>query len=94
MLSQLAAVAAKAGSGALIAGLLSFIPGVGGFVELFKSITGFAGGGIIPEPVLGVGLRSGTGYTFGERGPEYVMPPVKKAILFKTRRFPVLAMAA
>lgn len=74
VLSQLAAVAAKAGSSALIAGLLSVIPGVGTFAGLFKTLTGFAGGGIIPEPVLGIGLHSGTGYTFGERGPEYVMP--------------------
>lgn len=35
---------------------------------------GYAQGGIIPEPVVGVGLKSGAGYTFGERGPELVAP--------------------
>jgi tape measure domain-containing protein len=35
---------------------------------------GYAEGGIIPEPVVGVGLKSGAGYTFGERGPELVAP--------------------
>src|SRR5262249_56741420 len=34
----------------------------------------YAKGGIIPEPVLGVGLRSGRGYGFGESGPEMVSP--------------------
>lgn len=31
-------------------------------------------GGWINEPVMGVGLRTGTGYLMGERGPEYVSP--------------------
>lgn len=34
----------------------------------------YAQGGIIPEPVIGVGLRSGRGYGFGEAGPEAVVP--------------------
>lgn len=34
----------------------------------------YASGGIIPEPVIGVGLRSGRGYGFGENGPETVTP--------------------
>jgi len=33
-----------------------------------------AAGGIVPEPVMGVGLHSGQTYTFGERGPETVVP--------------------
>jgi TP901 family phage tail tape measure protein len=33
-----------------------------------------ANGGIIREPVAGVGLRSGASYSFGERGPETVLP--------------------
>jgi hypothetical protein len=33
-----------------------------------------AGGGVIREPVLGVGLRSGSSYSFGERGTETVTP--------------------
>lgn len=35
-----------------------------------------AGGGVIGEPVAGVGLRSGNSYSFGERGPETVTPGV------------------
>jgi hypothetical protein len=32
-----------------------------------------AGGGMINEPVMGTGLRSGNSYSFGERGPERVL---------------------
>jgi len=35
---------------------------------------GYAAGGIIREPVTGVGMRSGDPYTFAERGPELVSP--------------------
>lgn len=35
---------------------------------------GFASGGVIPEPVVGVGLHSGQTYRFGENGPEGVVP--------------------
>jgi len=35
-----------------------------------------ANGGVIGEPVAGVGLRSGSSYSFGERGPETVTPGV------------------
>jgi hypothetical protein len=45
--------------------------GIGGF---FKNIFGFANGGTISEPVVGVGMRSGAGYTIAERGPEQVVP--------------------
>jgi hypothetical protein len=34
----------------------------------------YAGGGIIPEHVIGVGMRSGMGYQFAENGPERVIP--------------------
>jgi hypothetical protein len=34
----------------------------------------YANGGVINEPVMGVGLRSGDRYGFGERGPETVVP--------------------
>ena len=43
------------------------IPGL-----LGGNYVGYAKGGWINEPVMGVGMRSGTGYTFGESGPEYV----------------------
>jgi hypothetical protein len=35
---------------------------------------GYAAGGVVGEPVVGIGLRSGSPYSFGERGPEYVSP--------------------
>ncbi len=35
---------------------------------------GFAKGGVIPEPVVGQGVDSGQTYTFGEKGPETVVP--------------------
>lgn len=35
---------------------------------------GYAEGGVINEPIVGVGLRSGTQYAFGERGSEAVVP--------------------
>jgi len=35
---------------------------------------GYASGGIIGEPVAGFGLRSGSLYSFAERGPELVSP--------------------
>jgi hypothetical protein len=35
---------------------------------------GYAGGGIVGEPVIGLGMTSGTPYSFAERGPELVSP--------------------
>lgn len=61
----LSAVKALGGSAAhLVTGALRKIGGV----------LGFAGGGIIPEPVTGFGHRTGTVYQFAERGPELVSP--------------------
>ena len=48
--------------------------GGGGFGGFVKSIFGFAQGGTINEPIAGIGLRSGAGYTFGENGPETITP--------------------
>lgn len=39
-----------------------------------KSVFGFAKGGVINEPIAGVGLGSGRGYTLGEKGPEVITP--------------------
>ncbi len=39
----------------------------------------YAGGGLINEPVVGRGTRSGKGYVFGENGPEMVTPAGKNA---------------
>jgi len=38
---------------------------------------GYALGGPINEPVTGYGAYSGQRYSFGERGPEYVMPGIR-----------------
>jgi SLT domain-containing protein len=35
---------------------------------------GYAGGGVVAEPVVGLGLRSGAPYSFAEHGPELVSP--------------------
>lgn len=37
-------------------------------------VTHMANGGVIGEPVFGIGLRSGNPYAFGENGPETVIP--------------------
>jgi hypothetical protein len=36
--------------------------------------TGYSAGGMVSEPVFGLGLNSGRGYSFAEHGPEYVGP--------------------
>jgi tape measure domain-containing protein len=38
------------------------------------NVKALAGGGVISEPVLGVGARSGSGYLLGESGPEAITP--------------------
>jgi hypothetical protein len=57
----------------LIRGLFN-IGGVGGFFGGFLKAfgVGLAGGGWITEPIAGIGMRSGRGYTLAENGPEYV----------------------
>lgn len=53
------------------------------FGNIFQTMTGMpnvpkvkamAGGGIISEPVLGIGMKSQSGYLLGEAGPEAVIP--------------------
>jgi tape measure domain-containing protein len=39
-----------------------------------RPYVGYANGGLISEPISGIGLRSGTSYAFGENGPEWVSP--------------------
>jgi len=58
-----------------------FSGGGGGGGESFTPTAGtgewtyhFASGGVINEPVVGVGQRSGRGYIMGEAGPEAVVP--------------------
>ncbi len=43
---------------------------------LTRGSLAFANGGIINEPIAGIGLASGRSYTFGERGPETITPGV------------------
>ncbi len=43
--------------------------------DVFKNAhVGMANGGIIREPIAGIGLNSGTRYAFGEKGAEAVVP--------------------
>jgi SLT domain-containing protein len=35
---------------------------------------GYASGGLLTEHVIGTGLATGTGYLFGENGPEWIVP--------------------
>ena len=42
--------------------------------QLTKSVNGMASGGVLTEPVAGIGLRSGQSYLMGEAGPEAVVP--------------------
>jgi hypothetical protein len=57
---------------AVVSGILSLVTG-GGFGTFFKSMTGFASGGVLTEPVVGVG-SSGRMYSFAERGAERIAP--------------------
>lgn len=41
---------------------------------LSGGVAQFARGGVVPEPVIGRGIVSGQTYTFGEQGPEGVVP--------------------
>jgi hypothetical protein len=47
------------------------IPGITG-----GAYGGYAGGGVIMEPIAGVGLQTGRRYGFGEAGPETVTPGI------------------
>ena len=53
--------------------LLAFAGAAAAFVAA-GAIRALAGGGWITEPVIGVGLQTGTGYAIAEREPEYVTP--------------------
>lgn len=49
------------------------VPGVASMMRGGPYV-GYATGGVINEPIAGIGLRSGTQYAFGERGSEAVIP--------------------
>jgi hypothetical protein len=48
--------------------------GPNGAANFWKAHHWYANGGVIPEPVEGVGLHSGDRYSFAEHGPEMVVP--------------------
>lgn len=66
---QLLGVLTKLGSTALTAGVGSLIPGAGSFGSIFKGILGFAEGGIVTRPTLGL---------IGEAGESEAVIPLSK----------------
>jgi SLT domain-containing protein len=44
------------------------------------SYVGYAQGGVLREPVIGAGLRTGTRYSFAENGPELITPYVPSGV--------------
>lgn len=46
------------------------------YKKIGASVKGYASGGIINEPIFGIGQNSGKSYSFGEAGPERVTPGV------------------
>lgn len=61
-----------------LAALNRSIPGTAGItghgIGFLGGMVGYAKGGVITEPIVGYGLQSGKGYSFGEEGlPEYVV---------------------
>jgi hypothetical protein len=65
----------------LIAKMVSNIPVLGGVISGASSLIGDLGkiiphaqGGIINEPIIGYGLNTGQGYSFGENGSEAIVP--------------------
>lgn len=53
--------------------------GLGETREYIRAIQGLANGGLITEPVMGVGLHTGQGYALGERGTERVLSAAQTA---------------
>lgn len=51
-----------------------------------SKVLGFAEGGIIKEPVVGVGTRTLNRYVIGEEGPEAVLPLSNSRTSFSSRR--------
>src|SRR5256886_3510040 len=59
-----------------IVGRYGTVFNVPGIVSMARGgpYVGYARGGLITEPIVGMGLRTGTSYGFGEAGNEIVMP--------------------
>lgn len=65
------------GLGGLFKGAFGWIGslfGGGGSVDPFAATMNLQHGGVLREPVVGMGLRTGMSYSFAERGPELVTP--------------------
>jgi SLT domain-containing protein len=45
-----------------------------------SAYVGYAQGGVLREPVIGAGLRTGTRYSFAENGPELITPYVPSGV--------------
>lgn len=75
VIQGIARIATELASAAIISGIFSLLGiGTGGiFGSIFSGLTGFATGGTLYEPVMGVG-KSGTMYSFAENGPERYSP--------------------
>ena len=73
MMADLGEIAVKAGLISLVRGGTKEgeKPGFGSFFGILGTLLGFAEGGWIPEPVIGLG-KSGRAYSFAEREPEYI----------------------
>lgn len=67
-----AAASYNYGAAAKYTGAAIAILAAGGVAS--RAIKKMQGGGVIEEPVVGVGLKSGASYSFGEAGPETVSP--------------------
>jgi uncharacterized protein YukE len=67
-------IAEQIAESAIIAGILSLFGLPFGSIFSKLSPIAFAGGGVINEPVAGIGLQSRRGYSFAENMPERVSP--------------------
>ncbi len=75
VLSNMLGMFLEMGLQATFMGLISMLLPGGSFLKGFGAMFGLANGGIINEPIVGMGLSSGKSYAFGEGGiPEMVMP--------------------
>ena len=76
-LLQMAIMGLFGGIGSIFSSNVSFLEGFFGALGIH-----FAEGGVINEPVIGMGLRSGQSYTFAEKGiPEFVLPSNKFSLM-------------
>src|SRR5258706_1680251 len=73
VLDGLQRIIAKLVAMQIFKGILSFIPGLGAIAGAL-SANFFASGGIINEPVVGMGMKTGGAYVLGESGAERVSP--------------------